>query len=93
MTDSSPDITNTPWQPVDYLPYLKELYELCAGFGEDLQRRAEKYHENWIPHLPQILDAIQSSCELLRHEIDHYGEWRDDGLQIDEVIQLITRIQ
>jgi hypothetical protein len=91
MSDLSLEESDPCWQPVDYLQYLRELHQVWAEIADGLEWRANtKGGENWRHHLPQILDTIQSYSELLRDEIDGYGEWREDGLQIEERIELIT---
>lgn len=79
-----------PWQRVDYLRELEERFQLCTDVIELISERATRAaSRNWAYHLPQIVDAIDFFRGLCREEIEHYGEWRDHGFQIDEVIDFI----
>jgi hypothetical protein len=78
------------WEPIDFLAELRERAAACAEVIDLLSERAQSEAGRlWAPHLPQIIDAANFFRVLLQDEIDHYGEWRCDGLQPAEVIDFI----
>jgi hypothetical protein len=78
------------WQPPNYLQQLKDLEKQCvdtiALLKEEAQWEAAK---NWAPHLDQMVDTISPFRDICRDEIDHFGEFRYHGFQVDEVIDFI----
>jgi hypothetical protein len=78
------------WEPIDL---LADLRMRAAGCAEAIDLLAELAQSNsgrlWAHHLPRMVDQLQFFHALLQDEIDHYGEWRYDGLQPEEVIDLI----
>jgi hypothetical protein len=78
------------WEPEDYLQQVMEREATCTEVMELIQDKARlDSSKNWAHHLPQILNAVDFFRELCRDEIEHYGEWRYHGFQIDEVIDFI----
>lgn len=77
-------------EPQKYLQQLREREATCTEVMELIKDRSRwESSTNWAHHLPQILDAIDFFRDLCRDEIEHYGEWRYHGFQLDEVIDFI----
>jgi hypothetical protein len=69
---------------------LKRLETSMSGIRSLLNEAlCKESAEYWAPHVRQLLHAIDRFRKHCRDEIERFGEWREDGRETDEVIDML----
>ncbi len=69
---------------------LEEYDRATTALSDGLhESAAAESTMNWRPHLPQMHAALVTFAELCRDELDNVGLWREDGLEPNEVHDLV----
>jgi hypothetical protein len=76
-------------EPVDYLADYREREAACSEIIELLKEKSVSDEALWTPHLPQMIGAVEYYQDLLRDEIEHFGEWRYHECDHDELLDFI----
>ena len=77
-------------EPIDYLAEFRERATLCREVISLLTVQAGANDGcPCLPHIPQMIDAIDYLRGLSEDEIEHFGEWRYHELQHDQILDFI----
>ncbi len=69
---------------------LDEWQSIASELIEMLRQTVDRAESaSWRPHLTQIDKALQEYRDLCQDESQQLGLWREDGLQPDEVHEVV----